>query len=66
MSEHAFFADAGEAGDVDVEAAVDVAEAGGLEVAVEFHLGVAGRRVLFVLWLLVKWLGSSGLEYLHI
>ena len=43
MLEHAFLADAGETGDVDVHAAVDIAEAGCLEVAVQLHLGIAGR-----------------------
>jgi hypothetical protein len=58
MSEHAFFADAGEAGDVDVDTAVEVAEAGCLEVAVELHLGVAGRGVLFVVFETVQVLVS--------
>ena len=44
-SQHAFLADAWEAGDVDIEGT----EAGGLEVAVELHLWVAGRGMLFVL-----------------
>ena len=43
MSEHAFLADAGETGDVDVDTAVDIAEAGCLEVAVELHSGIARR-----------------------
>ncbi len=58
MSEHAFFADAGEAGDVDVDTAVEVAEACCLEVAVELHLGVAGRGVLFVVFETVQVLVS--------
>lgn len=41
--EHAFLADAGEAGDVDVDAAIHIAEAGCLEVAVKLHLGIARR-----------------------
>lgn len=43
MSEHAFLADAGETGDVDVDAAVHIAEAGCLEMAIELHLGIARR-----------------------
>lgn len=43
MLEHAFLADTGQTGDVDVHAAVDIAEAGCLKVAVELHLGIARR-----------------------
>lgn len=47
-SHHALLADARETGDVDAETA-EAAETDGLEVAVEFHFGVAGRGMLFVL-----------------
>lgn len=58
MSEHAFLADTRQAGNVDVHAAIEIAETGCLEMAIELHFWVAGRRVLFVVFETVQVLVS--------